>query len=268
MTYRVTMETEASPNGTAYATDASALVDCLVAQNENYLRRVVGRDFGSNPAVPLLANANARRAVEPFGHFFWRTIPLVIEKGGDDVEILAWVIAERRVRFGEDVRPTMVPTLPALGGTVKVTLERHAFNGSEDAQESIEDLASMLDCLNAMNAGFFRRTVGQDYGRNTAVPLIYASGVRYAEEPVGAEFWRTVPIVLRYGEADCEDLSSWLVEEKRVRFGLKDARAIIIPQFREPTVVRPKGSYLYHIQGWSPDVPGGVDDPSRRMGMT
>jgi hypothetical protein len=151
--------------------------------------------------------------------------------------------------------------------TYRVTFESDAFNGDKDGAESLEDLASMLDCLIAMDSNYLRRRVGRDYGRNPAVPLLYASPVRYVEEPMGAEFWRTIPVVLRYLDGDCEDLCAWLVAEKRVRFGLADARPIIIPQFRPPTPQRPNGSYLYHIQVWSPDVPGGIDDPSKRKGM-
>ena len=142
----------------------------------------------------------------------------------------------------------------------RVTFELDAFNGTRDAEMSAEDLSSMLDCLIAIDSNFLRRSVGQDGGRNPAVPLLYASGVKYAEEPSGAEFWRDIPTVLRYTDGDCEDLVCWLVAEKRVRFGLP-ARPIIIPQLQA------NGRYLYHIQMWSPDVPGGVDDPSARLGM-
>lgn len=65
---------------------------------------------------------------------------------------------------------------------------------------------------------------------------------------------------------NCEDLSCWLVAEKRVRFGIP-ARPIIIPQLRPPSQARPEGSYLYHIAVWSPDVPGGIIDPSKDHGM-
>ena len=134
----------------------------------------------------------------------------------------------------------------------RVTLQLDAFNGTRDAEESIEDLSAMLDCLIRINENFLRRRP------NT--PLLYQAGIRYQEEPLGAEFWRDIPTTLQYREGDCEDLSCWLIAEKRVRFGIP-ARPIIYPQ------LRPNGRYLYHIAVATPDVPGGVDDPSRRLGM-
>ena len=133
-----------------------------------------------------------------------------------------------------------------------VTFQLDAFNGTRDTQESLADLSALLDCLIAINTTFLR------HHPNT--PLLYQSGVRYQEEPLGAEFWRDIPTVLRYLDGDCEDLCCWLIAEKRVRFGLP-ARPIIIPQ------LKPNGRYLYHIQVATPDVPGGKDDPSRRLGM-
>ena len=135
----------------------------------------------------------------------------------------------------------------------RVTMQLDAFNGTRDREESIEDLSAMLDCLIRIDENFLRR--------RPDVPLLYQSGVRYQEEPLGAEFWRDIPTTLRYGEGDCEDLACWLIAEKRTRFGIP-ARPLILPQLR-----RDNGRYLYHIAVWTPDVPGGVDDPSRRLGM-
>ena len=140
----------------------------------------------------------------------------------------------------------------------RVTFESDAFNGTRDPQESIEVLAAMMNCLIEMNSIHLRR--------HPNTPLLYQSGVRYEEEPIGAEFWRDIPTVLRYGVADCEDLAGWLIAEKRVRFGIP-ATALIIPQLRQPTAARPEGSFLYHIAVATPDAPGGVDDPSKRLGM-
>ena len=140
----------------------------------------------------------------------------------------------------------------------RVTLESGAFNGMRDSQESLESLAAMMNCLIELNSIHLR------YHPDT--PLLYQAGIRYEEEPLGAEFWRDIPTVMRYRAADCEDLSGWLIAEKRVRFGIP-AVPIIIPQLRPPTPQRPEGSYTYHIAVATPDVPGGVDDPSKRLGM-
>ena len=143
----------------------------------------------------------------------------------------------------------------------RVTFELDAFNGTRDATESHADLAALLDCLITIDSNFLRTRVGRDYGQNPAVPLMYRSGGWYEPEPVGAEFWRDIPTILRHlregGGSDCEDLVCWQVSELRERFGVP-ARPIIIPQ------LQPNGRYLYHIQTWTPQ---GADDPSARFGM-
>ena len=140
----------------------------------------------------------------------------------------------------------------------RVTFELGGFNGTRDAEESLAALAAMLECLITIDTEYLRR--------RPTVPLLYQSGVRYEEEPLGAEFWRDIPTVLKYGTADCEDLACWLVAEKRVRFGIL-ATARIVPQLGAPTPALPNGRFVYHIVVATPDVPGGVDDPSRRLGM-
>ena len=147
----------------------------------------------------------------------------------------------------------------------RVTFELDAFNGERDAEESHRILGVMLDALIAIDSMYLAERVGRDHGRNPAVPLLYTSGVRYEPEPTGAEFWRDIPTVLKYvregSGSDCEDLVCWQIAEKRVRFGIA-ARPLIIPQ------LQPSGRFLYHIQTWSPDLPGtGIDDPSARLGM-
>lgn len=158
----------------------------------------------------------------------------------------------------------------------RVTFELDAFNGTRDASESLQDLNAMLGCLIAINTNYLQRRVGRDQGQNPAVPLLYQSGVRYEEEPIGAEFWRDIPTILKYARqgagSDCEDLVCWQVAELRVRFGIP-AEAIVIPQLVSPQgILLPQaqgptsrlGSFLYHIQTWTPQ---GIDDPSARLGM-
>ena len=131
----------------------------------------------------------------------------------------------------------------------RVTFELDAFNGVADAEESIAQLGALLDCLVQIDTIYLLH--------HSHAPLLYASGVRYEEEPIGADFWRDIPTVLKYGTGDCEDLACWRVAELRVR-GIS-ARPIIIPQ------LRPNGKFLYHIVVAMPD--GSTEDPSRRLGM-
>ena len=144
------------------------------------------------------------------------------------------------------------PQTDTLVAMYRITFESDAFNGVQDADESLEYLAAALDMLIAWDTIYLLR--------HPNAPLLYQSGVRYEEEPIGAEFWRDIPTVLKYGSADCEDLSAWLIAEKRVRFGVP-ARPLIIPQ------LRPNGKYPYHIAVASPDARNGVLDPSKDLGM-
>lgn len=91
-------------------------------------------------------------------------------------------------------------------------------------------------------------------------PPLYRSGVRYAEEPFGYESWPNIPVILRRGAGDCEDLVAWRVAELRAQ-GIP-AR----PSWNFRDLSGPHGEYrLYHIRAWIPGV--GFEDPSRILGM-
>lgn len=86
-----------------------------------------------------------------------------------------------------------------------VTFQLDAFNGTRDVEESLADLSAMLDCLIAIDTTYLRH--------HPQTPLLYASGVRYQDEPIGAEFWRDIPTVLRYGEGDCLPVSTLVLRD-------------------------------------------------------
>lgn len=132
----------------------------------------------------------------------------------------------------------------------RVTYVFDAFNGREDAEESLVLLSGMLDLL------IFRNT--RYLIQNPRTPLLFTSGVRYEQEPPGLEDWQDIPTCLKMGACDCEDLAAWRVAELRVRFGIP-ARPRIIPQWL-PAEER----YDYHIDVWTP---AGYEDPSARLGM-
>lgn len=94
--------------------------------------------------------------------------------------------------------------------------------------------------------------------RHPETPGVYQSGVRYQEEPPGAEDWADIPTCLALGWADCEDLACWRAAELRVRHGV-EAKAFAECQ------MQPDGSRLYHIMVSLPD--GSVECPSRELGM-
>lgn len=251
MPYRVTFALDANKDKQERLEDFGALLGCLTRIDEVYL--------ASRPNVPLLSQSGVRYLQAPglagaSGEGDdWRDIPTCLKMGsGDDPDFAAWAAAEQRIRFGELADPSAPPRLDPSG---RVTFALDAFNGRQDSRESIEDLGALLDCLVQIDEAYLLKH------RN--VPLLYQSGVRYREEPLGQEDWQDIPVCLQMGVADCEDLSCWLIAEKRVRFGIA-ARPYIIPQ------LRPNGRYLYHVAVALPGAPGRpptIEDPSRILGM-
>ena len=101
----------------------------------------------------------------------------------------------------------------------------------------------LLDAMVVLNAVFLA-------GHEDTPPL-YESGVKYRREGDG-ELWQTIPVVLRAGHGDCEDLACWRAAELR-RQGI-DARA---------TVLR-ASTRVWHV---IVTFPGGEEDPSAELGM-
>lgn len=87
-------------------------------------------------------------------------------------------------------------------------------------------------------------------------PPLYASGVRYAREPLGQEVWQGIVAARAAGVADCEDLACWLAAEYRQR-GIA-ARPVFYSRMRN-------GLLIYHIVVMLPN--GSIEDPSRMLGM-
>lgn len=85
------------------------------------------------------------------------------------------------------------------------------------------------------------------------LPPLYASGVRYAREPRGAERWQLAPVTLRLGRGDCEDLATWRAGE--LRASGRDAWA---------RVVRTGPRQLHVVVELAS---GDIEDPSRVLGM-
>jgi hypothetical protein len=125
------------------------------------------------------------------------------------------------------------------------------FKGSKEQALSHKALRHLLECLTRIDEDYLRA--------HPETPSIYASGVRYQEEPLGVEEWMDIPTILDRKVADCEDLSCWRTAELRVREGKPSARSTFSWK------VRPDGGYLYHIVTQHPN--GVIEDPSRVLGM-
>ena len=87
---------------------------------------------------------------------------------------------------------------------------------------------------------------------------LYSSGVRYVRERPGREVWQDSLKLRRNFEGDCEDLACDRTAELRNQ-GKKASP--YISWRRDPVT----GMYIYHVMVLRPS---GVEDPSRRLGMT
>jgi hypothetical protein len=106
-------------------------------------------------------------------------------------------------------------------------------------------LRACLAALTALNDLYLRA--------NPRTPALYGSGVRYQTEAPGRDDWDVIPLVLKRGWGDCEDLAAWRCAELRAAgvAAVCDARRT--------------GPETWHAFVRLPD--GTVDDPSLRLGM-
>ena len=110
-------------------------------------------------------------------------------------------------------------------------------------------LVMLFEALIAANSHYLRK--------RPDTPGLYASGVRYREEPAGEEDWQDIPETLARGTGDCEDLACWRIAELRVRSG-EHAIPFLKCRARDERV-------LYHVAVRRLD--GTLEDPSRALGM-
>src|SRR5262249_18336171 len=111
-------------------------------------------------------------------------------------------------------------------------------------------------------------------GAETPIPPLYASGVRYEEDPPGHEDWRDCWAVLQRGKGDCDQLTAWRVAELRVA-GIR-AEPVLKWQWIPKAVMIGLG-YPAKLLGGSPGVwmvhclvrfpDGTTEDPSKLLGM-
>jgi hypothetical protein len=98
---------------------------------------------------------------------------------------------------------------------------------------------------------------------NPSAPELYASGVRYQQEPDGRDEWQDIPDTLARRSGDCEDLACWRVAELRVRHGEPNAtRSISVSTLLD---ARGQPVTMYHITVLRQN--GAQEDPSRKLGM-
>jgi len=103
---------------------------------------------------------------------------------------------------------------------------------------------------------------------HSRVPALYASGVRYENEPLWTfqdmpvEEFALIPVVLARGWGDCDDLSPWRCGELQHH----GERAKIRVQWKRPTLANgKKGKKYFHIVVRRAN--GTIEDPSAKLGM-
>lgn len=203
----------------------------------------------AHPEVPRLRAAGVRVYDDSPGQMELWDIPTILLKGAGSAEsIAAWAAAEARVRDHKRGATIAIPFRPV---TERVPFVLSCLRSDFD-REHVSD-----KCIKACLRALTKHDV--DWLRaHPSTPSVYASGVRYEEEPLGADDWADIPTCLKLMVADCEDLACWRAAELRVRH-----RIAAGPKSNRKH--RPRGGLLYHIVTKYPD--GRDEDPSRRLGM-
>lgn len=115
-------------------------------------------------------------------------------------------------------------------------------------------------------------------GEGLPIPPLYASGVRYQEDPFGQENWRDIPTILEHVKStgrgvDCDQLLCWRIGELW-HAGIACEPVIKWQHLSHPMAVMcgypadkvpPEGVWLVHCMVRYAD--GTIEDPSKILGM-
>jgi hypothetical protein len=137
-----------------------------------------------------------------------------------------------------------------------------------------------LQAMISINEWHIRRALKRtEKGEGVPIPPLYASGVRYKEDPPGEENWCDCLEVLRQGHGDCDRLCAWRVAELRAA-GIKAEplikwqqvpKHIMIGLGHPAHMVPEEGISMVHVlvgfPGWQSGDPALVEDPSKLLGM-
>lgn len=250
MPYKITFVVDAFParsevDRLVVQESVARCLRALTATNTAYLRL--------HPETPPLKTSGVRFDEQPY-HETWHDIPSLLQAGvGSWPSLAAWRTAELRVRGGQkNVAPSYRMAHRSLEGLSRITFSLGSFPcvTAIDKKHAHTSIAYALRALTEIDCAILRA--------HPETPSLYASGVRYEEEPPGEEDWADIPTARKLGWGDCEDLACWRAAELQLRSGVK-----AWPMFLWRG--RPRGGMLYHIQVRYPD--GRVEDPSRRLGM-
>jgi hypothetical protein len=136
-----------------------------------------------------------------------------------------------------------------------------------------------LEAMVSINSWHIRRALKRaEKGEGTPIPPLYASGVRYKEDPPGEENWKDCLAVIKDGHGDCDRLCAWRVAELRAAGIAAEPiikwqqvpRDVMISLGHPPDMVPAEGISMVHVlvgwPGWQKDD-SLVEDPSKLLGM-
>ena len=99
--------------------------------------------------------------------------------------------------------------LPVITPKVHITLPEHFDEDDHDEERHFAPIIPLLDGLIKVNEWHMRRALRRALkGLGYPIPPLYASGIRYKEDPPGQENWKDCLAVLADGHGDCLPLST------------------------------------------------------------
>lgn len=142
--------------------------------------------------------------------------------------------------------------LQIIGGG-GVTLSERSLKGYEGRE--LNRFYPLILCLESMCQ------INEWHHRQSKLPPLYESGVKYKAEPPGKEGWLDTITLRRNGIGDCEDIACARVGELRHHCGIKAVPCIKWKNFQ----IDSRTVTLVHVLVLRPD--GAIEDPSKVLGM-
>jgi hypothetical protein len=160
-----------------------------------------------------------------------------------------------------------------------ITLPENFDEDDHDEERHFAPIILALQAMIAVNEWHIRRSLRRAAkGLGAPIPPLYASGVRYKEDPPGEENWKDCLAVLKDGHGDCDRLCAWRVAELRANGVAAEPlikwqqvpKDIMIGMGHPPDMVPEEGISMVHVlvgfPGWQSDERL-VEDPSKLLGM-
>lgn len=168
---------------------------------------------------------------------------------------------------------------------VHITLPEHFDEDEYDEARHFAPIIPMLKGVIDVNVWHIRRALRRaQKGKGLPIPPLYASGVRYKEDPPGQENWKDCLAVLKDGHGDCDRLVAWRCAELLVAGYAAEPvikwkqipKDVMVSMGHPPHMVPPEGIHMVHVcvglPGWQRyahlyEQNPLVEDPSKLLGM-